>query len=274
MGSGGSRLNASPYQHAIRDGLRDALLRDEDVLLLGEDVGHGSPETAGLQQEFGDWRVLDAPHAQGAIVGAATGLALAGLRPIAQLDRPLEASAEIATAARAGARVVLRVRAGHDEAPPEMVVAAAASAHDARGLLEAALSHDGPVLLLEDGRCEAPASAGACRLGEAEVRREGSDLTALSWGIGVQHALAAAERCDGSVEVIDLRTLVPLDLELVLASCARTSKVVVLGLGRHAERIAAAVGEAAFAQLDGPPTIAAPTDADAALAAFDHLIHY
>ena len=264
-------MNASPYQHAIRDGLRDALLRDEGVLVLGENVGDGSPETAGLQAEFGDWRVLDAPHAQGAIVGAATGLALAGMRPIAQLDRPREASAEIAAAASAGARVVLRVRCEHDEAPPELAIAAAANAADARGLLEAALAHDGPVMLLEDDRCEAPDSGEPCRLGEAVVRREGSDLTALSWGIGVQHALAAADRCDGSVEVIDVRTLVPLDLARVLAACARTGKVVVLGSGRHAERIAATIAEAGFATLDGPPTIAAPSDA---LEAFNHLFHY
>ena len=267
-------MNASPYQHAIRDGLRDALLHDEGVLVLGEDVGYGSPATEGLQEEFGDWRVLDAPHAQGAIVGAATGLALAGMRPVAQLDRPLEASAEIAAAARAGARVVLRVGAAHDEAPPELAIAASASPADARGLLAAALAHDGPVMLLEDDRCDAPGSAEPCRLGEAAVRRQGTDLTALSWGIGVQHALAAAERCAASVEVIDLRTLVPLDLERVLASTARTGKVVVLGSGRHAERIAATIGEAGFATLDGPPLIAAPTDADAALAAFNHLHHY
>ena len=265
-------MEASPLKQAIRNGLRDALERDPSVVVLGEGVGYGDPLTDGLQEEFGDWRVLDAPHAPGAIVGAATGLALAGMRPVARIDRPLEAAAAIAAASEARAPVLLISTTGF-EAPSGLAVMAPSNGRDARALVDAALLGDAPVLLLADPRCSATGQELADDPGPigARVVRAGDDVTVVTWGVGVGHALAAAERCDASCEVIDLRTLLPLDLACITTSLARTGKVVVLGGGSHGGRIASAIAEAAFTTLDAAPAIVDASDAESVLAAIDHL---
>jgi pyruvate/2-oxoglutarate/acetoin dehydrogenase E1 component len=283
------------YLEAIRQGLHEEMARDERVFLLGEDIGgYGGAfkVTEGLQAAFGAERVIDAPIAETAIVGAAAGAAHMGLRPVCEMQFIDFISCAysiltnyVATARyRAGLQtpMVVRgpsggyVRGGpfHSQNPeaaflhtPGLKIVAPATAADAKGLIKAAIRDDDPVLYFEhkylyrrEKGVVPEGDAALVPLGRARVAREGRDLTVVTYSAMVHRALEAAaelERADGlSVEVLDLRTLLPLDDEAIVASVRRTNRVLVVHedtrTGGVAAEITARVNELCFEWLDAP----------------------
>ncbi|HEX7614934.1 MAG TPA: alpha-ketoacid dehydrogenase subunit beta [Thermoanaerobaculia bacterium] len=281
------------YLEAIRQALFEEMERDSRVFVLGQDVGvYGGAfkVTEGLQARFGKERVLDTPLAEEAIVGAAIGAAMRGMRPVAEMQfmdfvsRAFDLLTNFAAKNRyrtgVGVPMVVRGPCGggvhggpyHSQNPemyfvktPGLKVVAPATAYDAKGLLKAAIRDDDPVLFLEHKflyrrvKDRVPEEDYVVPIGKAAIRRPGTDLTVVTYGAMVWTALEAAEILakDGvSAEVLDLRTLLPLDEEAVLASVRRTGKCLVLhedtrtgGLGAE---IAATLSEKAFEWLDGP----------------------
>lgn len=282
------------YIEAISDGLRTALATDPDVLVLGEDVGGtfggAFNVTKGLAEEFGDRRIVNMPMTELGFIGAANGMALMGLRPVVEvqfadfISTGFDSIVQFAatTHYRWGGRVpwVIRapadggIRSGpfHSQNPeawfvhtPGLKVVAPATPADAKGLLLAAIADDNPVIYFESKplyrslRGPVPPGVHVVPIGAAAVRRAGSDATVVTYGAMVHEALAAAEElaADGiEVEVIDLRTLKPLDLDTVLASVIRTGRAMIVhaanrlaGLGAE---VAATVTEQAFEHLDAP----------------------
>jgi 2-oxoisovalerate dehydrogenase E1 component beta subunit len=281
------------YLQAISDGLRQEMRRDPRVFVLGEDVGvYGGAfkVTLGFQEEFGPWRVIDMPLAETAIMGGATGAALMGLRPVAEVqfaDFVSCAWDHLVTVAakqyyRAGTPIplVLRLPSGggfsggpfHSQNPessfahiPGLKVACPSTPSDAKGLLVTAIEDPNPVLFFEHKHLyrrikgEVPDERYSVPFGEARVHRAGDDITVVTWGAMVYTADEAAGRLeqDGvSVEVLDLRTLIPWDRERVLESVRRCSKVLVLHedtqTGGFGAEIAATIAEQAFEHLDAP----------------------
>ncbi len=280
---------------AIRDGLAEEMRRDWRVILLGEDIGvHGGVfrATDGLYAEFGPERVLDTPLAELGIVGTAIGAALNGLRPVAEIqfadyiypamDQIINEAAKIRyrTNGGFGCPIVIRAPYGpgvhgalyHSQSVeaffchvPGLKVVTPATPYDAKGLLKAAVRDDDPVLYLEHKRIyrrvrgEVPDTDYVVPIGVAEVRRAGQHVSVITYGAMVHQALEAAEQLatEGiSVEVVDLRSLLPLDQETVAASVTKTNKVVIChednktgGIGAE---IAAFIAEELFEDLDGP----------------------
>jgi pyruvate/2-oxoglutarate/acetoin dehydrogenase E1 component len=279
------------YLQAISDGLREEMRADESVFCLGEDIGAfggAFKVTDGFIEEFGADRVWDTPLAENAIIGTAVGAAVEGMRPVCEMqfadfiscgfDQLVNVAAKMHYRQGIAVPMTVRLPSGggfsggpfHSQNPeawflqsPGLKVVAPSTAEDAKGLLAAAIRDPNPVLYLEhkhlyrrvkgdvrEGRFEVP-------LGEARLAREGSDLSVITYGAMVPLALEATEDLDGaSVEVLDLRSLVPLDEEAVLRSVRKTSKVVVLheanrSCGVGAE-VAAILAEEAFEDLDGP----------------------
>jgi 2-oxoisovalerate dehydrogenase E1 component beta subunit len=284
------------FIEAIRGALRDALLEDERVFLLGEDIGHFGGAfgvTKGLWEEFGDERVIDTPISEEAFVGAAVGAAWMGDRPVAELqfaDFVSCAFDPIVTVAakthwRSGIRLPLVIRAPfgggvrggpfHSQCPEGWFVGVAGlkvvcpgSVEDAYGLLRAAIDDDDPVLYFEHKglyrRLSGETVGGDHRtpIGRGRVARAGSAATVVTYGAAVDLALQAVEGLD--VEVLDLRTLWPLDRSLVLESVARTSRLLVLQEAPRSNGVADGVlslvaGEG-FESLDAPPAVVAPPD--------------
>lgn len=281
------------YLEAIRQGLWEEMVRDPDVFLIGEDIGvYGGAFkiTAGFLERFGERRVIDTPISESAIAGAAIGAGLMGLRPVAEMqfsDFISCAYDQITNFAakcryRWGARVpiVIRAPAGggvhggpfhsqNPEAPfchtPGLKVIEPATPYDAKGLIKSAIRDNNPVLFFEHKALyrrikeDIPDEEYTVPIGKARVAREGRDLTIITYGAMVWTALEAAEKLaeEGvEVEVIDLRTLLPLDEETVLASVRKCSKAIVLhedtrtgGIGGE---ISATITEKAFDSLDGP----------------------
>jgi len=281
------------YLEAIRQALEEEMHRDERVFLLGEDIGvYGGAfkVTQGLLETFGPRRVIDTPMCEIAIVGSAIGSAMMGMRPVAEIqfaDFMACAFDQIVNVAgtsfyrwRAAVPIVIRapagggVRAGpfHSQNPeawfchaPGLRVVVPATAYDAKGLLKSAIRDPNPVIFLENKylyrriKEDIPTDDYVVPFGQAAVRREGSDLSLLAYGVMVHEALAAAEVLEQEgidAEVLDLRTLVPLDEEAVLASARKTGKVVITheanrtaGFGAE---LAALIAERAFDFLDGP----------------------
>jgi len=268
------------YAEAACDGVRRAMQADERVVVLGEDVGRGGifQQYRGLQQEFGAARVIDTPISESTIMGAAVGMALAGLKPVVEMrvvDFALCAMDEIVNqAAKARymfggqGRVSLVARmpvglwsgsaAQHSQSleawfahVPGLVVVAPSSPQDNRALLEASIACVDPVVYLEHKELwglQGEVHPEKCPIGKATVLRTGKDITLVTWSRTVHDALAAAAEADCSVEVIDLRTLWPWDRETVLASARRTGRLLVVheavqAAGFGAE-IAATVAEA------------------------------
>ncbi len=280
------------YLQAISDGLRQQMHHDRRVFLIGEDIGvYGGAfkVTAGFQEEFGSWRVLDAPLSETAIIGGSTGAALMGLRPVAEMqfaDFVSCAYDHLVTVAakqhwRAGTPVPITVRlpsgGGFSGGPfhsqnPESIFAhipglkcvCPATPADAKGLIIAAIEDPNPVLFFEHKHLyrrikgEVPDERYSTPIGQARIHRAGDDVTIVTWGAMLYTAeQAATEVADASVEIIDLRTVMPWDRETVLASVRRTGKVIVLhedtrSVGFGAE-IAATIAEDAFEDLDAPP---------------------
>jgi 2-oxoisovalerate dehydrogenase E1 component beta subunit len=279
----------------IRDTLAEEMRRDWRVIVLGEDVGvHGGVfrATDGLLAEFGPDRVIDTPLAELGIVGTAIGSALNGLRPVAEIqfadyiypamDQIVNEAAKIRyrTNGAFGVPLVIRAPYGagvhgalyHSQSVeaffchvPGLKVVTPATPYDAKGLLKAAIRDDDPVLYFEHKRIyrrvrgEVPDGDYVVPIGQAEVKREGRHLTIVTYGAMVHQALEAAEAAaaDGvSVEVVDLRTLLPWDRETVARSVVKTNKVIVChedsktaGVGAE---VAAFIAEELFEDLDGP----------------------
>jgi 2-oxoisovalerate dehydrogenase E1 component beta subunit len=282
---------------AIRDGMFEEMKRDPRVIVMGEDVGkHGGVfrATDGLWKEFGDNRVIDMPLAELGIVGIAIGAAMHGLLPIAEIqfaDFMAPAFDQIVNeAARLRYRsagdwtcpLVIRAPYGggihgalyHSQCVeafyahvPGLKVVAPATPYDAKGLLKAAVRDPDPVMYFEHKKTyrlikgEVPDGDYTVPIGKADVKRVGSDLSIFTYGMMLHHSLEAAERMakDGiSVEVVDLRSLRPLDEDAVLSSVQKTGKALVVYednqfLGYGAE-VAALIAEQTFEFLDGPVT--------------------
>jgi pyruvate dehydrogenase E1 component beta subunit len=283
------------YSQAIYETLREEMARDPNVILIGEDVGTfgGVWGVSGdLMKLFGEDRVRDTPISETAIIGAALGAAMMGLRPIAEImfgdflpvagDQLVNqlAKARYMSGGKANVPVTVRITTGapgsaaaqHSQSPegwymnvPGLKIAVPATPADAAGLLRTAIRGDDPVLFFEHkmlyaGKGEVPDDADfAVPFGQAAVRREGRDVTVIAIGGMLPKALEAAEQLAGEgidVEVVDPRTLVPLDKETLLTSVRKTSRVVIAHeahkrLGPGAE-IAALIAEEAIAYLDGP----------------------
>ncbi len=288
------------YLEAIREGLSEEMDRDPNVFLLGEDIGvYGGAfkVTAGLLERFGERRVIDTPIAESAIVGAATGASLLGLRPVVEIqfsdfiscayDQIVNFAAKCRYRWSAGVPIVIRAPSGggihggpfHSQNPetafthtPGLKVVAPSTAYDAKGLIKSAIRDNDPVLFFEHKALyrrikeDLPSEDYTVPIGKAAVVRAGADLSIITYGAMVHVALEAAETLQRegiSVEVVDLRTLLPLDEETVLASVRKTSKALLLhedtltgGLGGE---IAARISEKVFEYLDGPIVrVAAP----------------
>jgi len=281
------------YLDAIRQGIWEEMERDPNVFLLGEDIGaYGGAfkVTAGMLEKFGEARVIDTPICESAIVGAAVGAALMGLRPVAEMqfmdfiscgfDQIVNMAAKIHY--RWGPAVPLVIRgpsgAGVHGGPfhsqsnemwfvhtPGLKVVIPATAYDAKGLIKAAIRDDNPVIFFEHKylyrriKEEVPEDDYTVPLGQAAVRREGRDITVITYGAMVWTALEAAAELEKeglSLEVVDLRTLLPYDEQAVLASVRRCNKVILLHedtrTGGMAGELAALITEKAFEDLDGP----------------------
>ena len=277
---------------AINAALDQAMERDPDVIVLGEDVGISGGVfriTDGLQARYGEGRVIDTPLNESGIVGSAVGMALAGARPVAEIqfegfvypafDQIVSHLGRFRYRTRGNSSVPVVVRfpsgAGigahehHCDSPeayfvhaPGLVVICPSTPTDAKGLLAAALEGDDPVIFLEPkvlyraGREDVPIEHFTIPIGRARIRKEGTDLTLVTYGGMVPVALEAAERVDGSVEVIDLRTLFPWDRETVLESVAKTGRLLLVqepqGSAGVAAEVAAVVAEKALYDLQGP----------------------
>ena len=281
---------------AIRDALHDEMAADDRVMLLGEDVGNRGGVfriSAGWMEEFGEERVIDTPLAESAIVGVAIGMALHGLLPVAEIqfadfihpafDQIVSEAARLRYRSNGafGCPLVIRTPCGggihgalyHSQSieafyahVPGIKVVMPSTPADAAGLLRSALRDPDPVMFLEhkktyraikgdvpDGPYEVP-------IGAADIKREGTDLTAISYGFALHTCLEAAARLehdeDISVEVVDVRTLAPLDTETILASVRKTAKAIVVyednrTYGAGAE-ITATIAEQAMLELDAP----------------------
>ena len=280
------------YLEAIRQALFEEMEADPRVFILGEDVGaYGGAfkVTAGLQEKFGEERVIDTPIAESAIVGAAIGAALAGMRPVAEIqfidfiaccfNMITNYAAKAHYCWGAAIPIVIRgpygggVHAGpfHSQCvesfflnTPGLKVVAPATATDAKGLLKAAVRDPNPVLYLEHKflyrriKEDVPVDA-FVPLGKAVLRREGKHLSIITYSAMVHIAIEAAEKLSKKgveVEVLDLRTLSPLDEEAVLRTVRKTNKVLLLHeaarFGGFGGELAAIIAEKAFEHLDGP----------------------
>ncbi len=287
-------MTATTYREAMRAALREALANDERVFLMGEDVGcYGGcfAVSLGLLEEFGPERVRDTPLSESAFVGAGIGAALGGMRPIVEimtvnfsllaLDQILNNAATLLHMSGGQLNVPLVIRmttgAGRQLAAqhshslegwyahiPGIRIVAPATLEDARGMLATALDDPDPVLIFEHGSLynvegELADDAGPTDLDRAAVRRAGDDVTLITYGGSLGKALEAAEQLAGdgvAAEVIDLRTLRPLDDETILASVVRTHRAVVVDEGWRSGSLSAEVSaritEGVFYDLDAP----------------------
>jgi 2-oxoisovalerate dehydrogenase E1 component beta subunit len=281
------------YVDAIREGLREEMQRDESVFLIGEDIGvYGGAfkVTDGLIGEFGEERVVDTPISETAIVGAAVGAAMMGMRPVAEMqfidfiscafDMITNFAAKSRYRHGVGVPLVIRGPSGggvhggpfHSQNPeayfahtPGLKIVQPSTAYDAKGLIKAAIRDDDPVLFFEHKflyrriKEELPTEDYVVPIGKAIVRRPGRDLSIITYGAMMWTALEAAKTLEAEgidVEVVDLRTLFPMDEETVLESVAKTNKAILLheatrtgGIGAE---IAAVLSERCFEYLDGP----------------------
>ena len=278
------------YLQAISDAMREEMRADERVFVMGEDIGvfgGAFKVTDGFIDEFGPNRVMDTPLAESGIVGTAVGAAVVGMRPICEMqfadfiscgfDQLVNVAGKMYYRQGLPVNITVRLPSGggfsggpfHSQNPeawfmhsPGMKVVAPSTAEDAKGLLISAIRDHNPVVYLEhkhlyrrvkgevpDGLYETPLTA--------RVAREGSDLTVIAYGAMVHTALEATEDLDGaSVEVLDLRSLVPLDEEAILASVGKTSKVLIVDEANQTcaagAQVAAVIAEKGFEDLDGP----------------------
>lgn len=280
---------------AVREAMREEMARDERVFVLGEDVGiRGGVflATDGFVDQFGEERVIDTPIAESSIAGMALGAAMHGMRPIAEIQFadfiwPVfnqivgeAARARYGSNGKLSVPLVLRAPEGggvrgalyHSQSAeayfchtPGLKVITPATPYDAKGLLKSAIRDDDPVIFLEHKRTyrlvrgEVPDGEYTIPIGKADVKREGEDVSVFTYGLMVHHCLEAAQTLEAediSVEVVDLRTLRPLDMESVLESTMKTGKALVVHednkVGGIGGEIAASIAEDAFEYLDAP----------------------
>ncbi|PYQ60667.1 MAG: alpha-ketoacid dehydrogenase subunit beta [Acidobacteria bacterium] len=281
------------YLDAITQAMAEEMARDERVFLMGEDVGAygGAFKTsAGLIERFGPERVIDTPISETAIVGAASGAALMGMRPIAEMqfidfitcayDILVNFAATSRYRVGTACPIVVRGPAGggvhggpfHSLNPeamfmnrPGLKIVYPGTAYDAKGLLKAAIRDDDPVLYIEHKflyrriKENLPADDFVVPIGKANVRRKGKDLSIITWGAMLYVADEAADELakDGaSIEIVDLRSIIPFDEEAILESAAKTNRVIVLHeaplTGGAGAEFAARIAEKAFDYLDAP----------------------
>ncbi len=282
------------YREAIRQAIREALQRDPRVFVMGEDVGrYGGcyAVTKGLLEEFGPERIRDTPLSEAAFVGAGIGAALGGMRPIVEimtvnfsllaLDQIVNNAATILhmSGGQFNIPIVIRMTTGagrqlaaqHSHSLegwyahiPGIRVLAPATLEDARGMLWAALEDPDPVLIFEHGTLynvegDLAADAGAVNIGQAAIRRPGGDVSLITYGGTLGKALQAAEQLAAdkiAAEVVDLRTLRPLDTATILDSVTRTHRAVIIDEGWRSGSISAEISarimESAFYELDSP----------------------
>jgi pyruvate/2-oxoglutarate/acetoin dehydrogenase E1 component len=281
------------YLEAIREGLWEEMERDPNVFCIGEDIaeyGGAFKVTAGFLERFGAKRVVDTPISEAGIVGAAIGAGLMGLRPVAEMqfadfitcgfDQIVNFAAKCRFRWGAAVPMVIRSPSGggihggpfHSQNPemwfvrtPGLKVVCPATAYDAKGLIKSAIRDNDPVLFFEHKglyrkiKEELPAEEFTVPIGKAKVVREGRDLSIITYGAMVWTALEVADKMEeegASVEVVDLRTLMPLDRETVCASVRKTSKVLLVHedtrTGGMAGELAATINENVFEYLDGP----------------------
>ena len=281
------------YVEAIRQGIWEEMERDPSVFLLGEDIGvlgGAFKVTEGMLEKFGAERVIDTPISEAAIVGAAIGAALMGMRPVAEMqfmdfiacgfDQIVNMAARMHYRWGPAVPIVIRGPSGagvhggpyHSQSnemwfvhTPGLKVVMPATAYDAKGLIKSAIRDDNPVIFYEHKflyrriKEEVPEGDYVVPLGKAAVRREGKDVAIITYGAMVWTALEAAgelEKEGISLEVVDLRTLLPYDEEAVLGSVRKCNKVILLHEGTRtggmAGELAALIAERAFEDLDGP----------------------
>ena len=283
------------YIDAITLAMKEEMTRDERVFVLGEDVGRKGgvfKATAGLYDEFGEYRVLDTPLAESAIAGVGIGAAMYGLRPIAEMqfaDFIMPAVNQIISeASRIRYRsnndwscpIVIRAPFGggihgalyHSQSveavfanQPGLKIVIPSTPYDAKGLLKAAIRDEDPVLFFEHKRAyrlikgEVPEDDYTIEIGKADVKREGDDITVITYGLAVHFALQAAERLekDGiSAHVLDLRTIYPLDKQSIIEAASKTGKVLLVTEdnkeGSVISEVAAIIAENCLFDLDAP----------------------
>jgi 2-oxoisovalerate dehydrogenase E1 component beta subunit len=283
------------FIEAIRDGMAEEMRRDESVIVLGEDVGKKGGvflATDGLWGEFGDDRVIDTPLTESMIIGASIGAAINGLRPVAEIqfadfihpafNQLVSEAARMRYRSNNGFSVPMVVRAPygggvhgalyHSQSVeaffthvPGLKVVIPSTPYDAKGLLRTAIRDDDPVLFFEHKkmyrsvRGDVPDGDYAVPLGSAAIRRSGGQVTLIAYGLMTLYALEAAERVASEgidVEVVDVRSLRPLDKDTILSSVRKTGKCLVAyednRFGGYGAEICAMVAEEAFDYLDGP----------------------
>jgi 2-oxoisovalerate dehydrogenase E1 component beta subunit len=286
-------MSEMTYLQAISDGLRTEMRRDQRVFVIGEDVGvYGGAfkVTLGFQEEFGAWRVIDAPLSETAIVGGATGAAIMGMRPVAEMqfadfvscawDHLVTVAAKQRWRVGTPIPIVVRLPSGggfsggpfHSQNPessfahiPGLKCVCPATPEDAKGLLISAIEDPNPVLFFEHKHLyrrikgEVPDERYTIPLGKARIHRPGDDVTVVTWGAMVYTAEEAAQQLESegvSVEILDLRTILPWDKQAVLESVRKTSKVLILHEDTHTggfgAEIGATIAEEAFEDLDAP----------------------
>jgi 2-oxoisovalerate dehydrogenase E1 component beta subunit len=291
---------------AIRETLAEEMRRDDSIIVLGEDVGKKGGvflATDGLWSEFGEDRVIDTPLTESMIVGASIGAAVNGLRPVAEIqfadfihpafNQIVSEAARMRYRSNNAVGVPMTIRAPygggvhgalyHSQSVeaffthvPGLKIVIPSTPYDARGLLRSSIRDDDPVLFFEHKkmyrsvRGDVPDTDYVVPIGRAAVTRPGSQVTVIAYGLMAHYALEAADRVaeEGiSVEVVDLRTLRPLDKETVIGSVRKTGKCLVVyednRFGGYGAEVAATVAEEAFDYLDGPVTRIAGPDVPA-----------
>jgi pyruvate dehydrogenase E1 component beta subunit len=288
-------LREITYRDALREALREEMLQDENVFLLGEDVGRywkgAFKVTKGLAEEFGDERVRDTPISESAIIGVATGAAITGMRPIAEImfgdlsalamDQIANQAAKLTYMFGGQTKVPLVIRmpfgagvnvaAHHSQSleawflhVPGLKIAMPSTPYDAKGMLKTAIRDDNPVMffehkLLYNIKGTVPEEEYTVPFGVADVKRKGEDVTIVATLYMVHKSLAAAEELSKegiSVEVVDPRTLIPLDKQAIINSVKKTGRIVIVTedckTGGVSAEIAAVVAEEAIDYLDAP----------------------
>jgi len=282
------------YREALNEALREEMDRDESVFVIGEEVGEydgAYKVTKGLLDTYGEWRVRDAPIAELGFAGLGVGAAMAGLRPIVEfmtwnfallaIDQVINGAAKmyqmsggqynVPIVFRGPGGAALQLAAQHSQCPepwlsyvPGLKVIAPATARDAKGLLKAAIRDDDPVCVVESElmyntvKDDVPAEDYVIPIGSAEVKREGADVTIVTYGKMVHQSLAAARQLEGEidVEIVDLRTVRPIDVPTVIASVKKTNRAVVVEEGWPACSVGAQlvddIQREAFDWLDAP----------------------
>jgi 2-oxoisovalerate dehydrogenase E1 component beta subunit len=301
------------YIEAIREGMDEEMARDKSVFLIGEDVGQRGGvflASDGLYKKYGENRVIDSPLAESCIVGVAIGAAVNGMRPIAEIqfadfiapamNQIIEEAARFCyrTAGDFNLPMVIRAPWGggvhgalyHSQSIeatfahiPGLKVVAPGTPADAKGLLKAAVRDPDPVLYLEHKRAyrlvkgEVPDGDGVVPIGKADVKREGKDLSLIAYGLMLTYCLEVAEKLaaeDVSAEVLDLRTIKPIDQAAIIATAKKTGKVLVVHEDNRFAGIAAEVSaiimENAFDALDAP--VMRLTGPDVPAMPFNHVL--